>query len=187
MMRFMPIRPSFVLCLALCVAACDASAVQEEVQGQAAVEPTAPLPEPTPEELPPGVTVEVMHITDGDTIVVMHEGSPERVRLIGIDTPEAAGSPRGAQPYNEEATSALRSLLRESQVTLRGDAAERDDFNRLLAYVYSADGTFVNAEMVRRGWARPMTVPPNVRHADRFVELASEARAAGLGIWQNEP
>jgi micrococcal nuclease len=70
-------------------------------------------------------------------------------------------------------------------VRLRFDVERRDRYGRLLAYVYRADdGTFVNAALVRDGYARPLTVPPNVRYADRFVQLAREARRAERGLWR---
>lgn len=175
----------FALCFFV-VSACD-SRVQEEVIGQSAPAPEQALPAPNLEDLGPGETVTVMHITDGDTVVVMRSGRPDRVRLIGIDTPETAQSPRGEEPFANEATEALRLLLRDTEVTIRFDVGERDTYGRLLAYIQSSDGTFVNAEMLRRGWARPVTVPPNVRYADQFAEYAAEAREAGLGIWQETP
>ncbi|MFT5356696.1 MAG: micrococcal nuclease [Polyangiales bacterium] len=165
------------------LAACDAT-ISEEVVGQSAVEPETALPVPDIDDLGPGETVTVVHITDGDTVVIMRGGQPDRLRLIGIDTPETAQSPRGEEPFANEATEALRLLLRNTEVTLRLDVGERDRFGRLLGYIHSSDGTFVNAEMVRRGWARPVTVPPNVHFADEFARLAQEAREAGRGIWQ---
>ena len=104
------------------------------------------------------------------------------MRLIGIDTPETKHSPRGPEPFADEATNALRALLADSPLTLRLDAEERDRYGRLLAYVYVGD-EFVNAQMVRQGWARALRIPPNVRHAKELERLASEARRAQRGLW----
>ena len=74
------------------------------------------------------------------------------------------------------------SLVAGRAVTLRTDAEERDRYGRLLAYVY-ADGRFVNRELVARGYARTLTIPPNVAHADEFARLARRAHEAGAGLW----
>ena len=124
-------------------------------------------------------------VTDGDTIVVRLNGQRERVRLIGIDTPETEHSPRGPQPFADEATAALRTLVGRKDVELRFDVERRDRYGRLLAYVH-IDGIFVNTEMVRLGWARPLTVPPNVRHAEEIARLAQQARRQQKGIWSAE-
>ena len=68
-------------------------------------------------------------------------------------------------------------------MVLRYDVQQRDRYGRILAYVYLPDGTFVNAELVRRGFAQVMTIPPNVRHADLFVRLEREARTSRVGLW----
>ncbi|MEM7609775.1 MAG: thermonuclease family protein [Myxococcota bacterium] len=149
----------------------EAAAPEEADSGEA--------PEPPADRVP----VELASITDGDTLRVRLDGRSERVRLVGIDTPETENSPRGPQPFADEATDALRSLVRDRSLSLAFDTERRDRFGRLLAYLY-ADDTFVNAEMIREGWARPLTVPPNVRHAERFAALAAEARQARRGIWR---
>ena len=151
--------------------------------------PTVPEP-PEPEAVQsdaaddtPATSATLMSVTDGDTIVVKLDGKRERVRLIGIDTPETANSPRGPQPFADEATKALERLLGRGRVELRFDAEERDHYGRLLAYVYAADGKFVNEALVRDGWARAIRVPPNVRHAKHFESLARAARRERRGMW----
>jgi micrococcal nuclease len=103
-------------------------------------------------------------------------GAIGRVRYIGIDTPE-----RDA-PCEDEATEANAKLVRGRKVRLVQDRERHDRFGRLLAYVY-AGKTFVNAELVRAGWAMPLRIEPNVRHAERFQRLADEAHRRGLGRW----
>lgn len=130
------------------------------------------------------VRVPVVRIVDGDTIRVRTSEREEAVRYIGIDTPEVRHPRLGKQPFGPEASAANRALVEGREVILVFDVAERDRYGRLLAYVYLPDGTFVNAELVARGFARVSTVPPNVRHAQDFLRLEREAREAGRGMWK---
>jgi micrococcal nuclease len=128
---------------------------------------------------------EVTRIVDGDTIHVDLGGTDETVRYIGIDTPESVKPGTPVQCFAKQASERNRQLLAGTDVKLVFDVERRDRYGRLLAYVYRADdGTFVNAALVRDGYARPLTVPPNVRYADRFVQLAREARRAERGLWR---
>jgi len=127
-------------------------------------------------------TAEVVRVVDGDTIVVRLGGRDERVRYIGVDTPESVKPQTPVQCFAERASAFNARLVEGRTVRLEQDVEARDRYGRLLAYV-RAGGLFVNAELVRRGYARPLTVPPNVRYADRFSRLASQARAAGTGLW----
>ena len=132
------------------------------------------------------------HVVDGDTIdVITTDGREERVRLTGIDTPEVAhgaSSGRPATPgecFGDEATEFVRDLLPVgTELRLERDVVGRDDYGRLLAYVYrTSDGLFVNDEIVRRGYAQPLTIPPNVTFSEQFVGAAREAEADDLGLW----
>lgn len=127
-------------------------------------------------------TAQVVRVVDGDTIVVRLGGREERVRYIGVDTPESVKPGTPVQCFAERASAFNAQLVEGKRVRLDGDAEARDRYGRLLAYVH-AGGVFVNAELVRRGYARPLTVPPNVRYADRFARLASAARERGTGLW----
>lgn len=124
----------------------------------------------------------VVRVVDGDTIHVQLGDRVEKVRYIGVNTPEVHHPTRGEEPGGREATVANRQLVSGRVVRLELDAQARDRYGRLLAYVW-ADGTMVNAELVRRGVAQVMTVPPNVRHQPLFLRLQREARAAGRGLW----
>jgi micrococcal nuclease len=106
----------------------------------------------------------------------------ETVRYIGINTPETHHPTRGAEPGGREATEVNRQLVAGQQVRLELDVQERDRYGRLLAYVYVAD-QMVNAEPVHRGYAQVMTIPPNVRHQELFVNLQREAREQKRGLW----
>jgi micrococcal nuclease len=125
----------------------------------------------------------VTRVVDGDTIHVRLDGRDESVRYIGIDTPESVKPGTPVQCFARAASDANKRLVDGRRVRLVYDVERRDRYGRLLAYVHRGD-LFVNAELVRQGFARPATYPPNVRHADRFAALAREAREAGRGLWR---
>jgi micrococcal nuclease len=126
----------------------------------------------------------VVRVTDGDTIRVALGGRVERVRYIGIDTPEEVKPGTPVQCYARRAAAENARLVAGRRVRLVLDVEPRDRFGRLLAYVYrDGDGLFVNETLVRGGFARTLTIPPNVRFADRFARLARQAREAGRGLW----
>ena len=123
----------------------------------------------------------VIQVIDGDTIDVELNGEEYRVRYVGVDTPE-----RG-DPFYREATDYNRQLVQGKTVILVQDVSDTDRFGRLLRYIYLEDGTFVNAELVAEGFARPVTFPPDVAEADYFQELQREARADQRGLWIENP
>ncbi|MBI3314648.1 MAG: thermonuclease family protein [Candidatus Omnitrophica bacterium] len=138
----------------------------------------------------------VTYVYDGDTIKL---DNGERVRLVGIDAPEAHDNDkllrdvrrrhsdgRTQLAMGREAATFARSLLAGQQVRLEFDVEERDKYGRLLAYLYLPDGTFVNEKIIRQGYAYPLTIPPNVRHAREFKRWFEEARKAKRGLWSNE-
>ena len=106
----------------------------------------------------------VARVIDGDTIELENG---ERVRYIGIDTPETKHPSKPVEYYRKEADSANQSLVEGKGVRLEFDIQERDQYGRLLAYVY-VDDIFVNAWLVENGYAQVMTIPPNVRYAERL-------------------
>jgi micrococcal nuclease len=116
---------------------------------------------------------EVERVIDGDTIEL---SSGDRVRLIGINTPESG------QPYYGEATAKLKELLGDSKVTLKTDKEDKDQYDRLLRYVYVND-THVNMEMVRLGMATAYEFEPNVKYSSEFADAEAEARHNSFGIW----
>ncbi len=126
-------------------------------------------------------TAQVVQVIDGDTIDVTIAGREERVRYIGIDTPEPY---RDAEPacYSLEASLRNEELVGGKLVQLVAGKEERDTYNRLLRYVYVED-TFVNAELVRDGFATTLPIPPNTRHASYLYELEQAAAAAERGLW----
>jgi len=121
----------------------------------------------------------VTKVTDGDTI---HLGSLGSVRLIGIDTPEVYGS---AECFGREASEFAKRLVPlGTRVRYRVGVEERDRYGRLLAYVWLPDGRMLNRVMIDKGYAQPLTIPPNVDFADVFRAGARAARQAGLGLWR---
>ena len=136
----------------------------------------------------------VARVFDGDTIKLENG---ERVRLIGIDTPETHDNPKLARDISrrhsdrsaqlamgEQAARFTRDLLQDRDVRLEMDVEARDKYGRMLAYVYLSDGTFINEKIIREGYAYPLTIPPNVRHADEFVQWFNEARQQKRGLWK---
>jgi micrococcal nuclease len=126
----------------------------------------------------------VTRVVDGDTVHVRLGGREETVRYIGIDTPESVKPGTPVQCYAEAASARNRRLVAGRDVTLRTDAESRDRYGRLLAYVYRrGDGLFVNAELVREGFATILSIPPNVAHAAELLALERSARRARRGLW----
>lgn len=132
--------------------------------------------------LPAGRDVVVTSITDGDTF----RAGDERVRLTGIDTPEVSTGP---ECFGPEATDAITELIPPgTEVRLVLDVEAEDRYDRTLAYVYRlSDGEFVNLALARKGFATPLSIAPNVAHADDVRAAAAEARATGRGLWSACP
>jgi micrococcal nuclease len=132
----------------------------------------------------PGVA-KVARVVDGDTIRVRLGGGEERVRLIGVDTPETHGPGGLRECFGQEATDRLGAWLPPgTEVRLVRDAEARDRYRRLLAYVYRRkDGLFVNLALAEHGFAAPLSIPPNITHQADFVAAAAAAREKSKGLW----
>lgn len=152
---------------------------------------------PKPPALVPG---RVERVVDGDTLIVrLGDGRRERVRLIGIDTPEVHRSAKlvrdVARTGQDEATIqglgrrasayTARALLGQA-VELEGDVQARDRHGRRLAHLWGPDGTLFNLAIVRDGYAQTYPVPPNLRYEARFRACQQEARRAGRGLWAGQ-
>jgi len=125
-----------------------------------------------------------VRVVDGDTIRVVVDGREEAIRYIGVDTPETVKPGSPVECYGKAASAANRRLVEGEPVRLVADAEARDRYGRRLAYVYrSRDDLFVNAALVRGGYATALTIPPNVAHADEFAALARRARRNRRGLW----
>jgi endonuclease YncB( thermonuclease family) len=124
----------------------------------------------------------VTRVADGDTISVAIGNQIEKVRYIGINTPEIHHPTKGTEPYGAVAREANARLVEGRWVNLILDVQQRDSLGRLLAYVYIGN-RFINAELVWQGYAEAATYPPNVRYADYFVGLQRQARESRRGLW----
>lgn len=127
----------------------------------------------------------VTRVVDGDTLAVEVAGRDERIRLLGIDTPESVAQDRPVQCFGKEASLALAGLAPEgTQLRLVLDAEARDRFGRLLAYAYRVDDDlFLNRWLVTEGFANAVVYEPNTAFATEFAAAEAEARAAGRGLW----
>ncbi len=129
----------------------------------------------------------VVAVVDGDTIdVQLDGGTVERLRYIGVDTPETVHPRRGVDCYGPEASSRNHELVEGRRVLLEKDISERDRYGRLLRYVWlTADdgGVFVNAALVADGFAQVVTYPPDVKYVDLYLALQRVAREEGRGLW----
>jgi endonuclease YncB( thermonuclease family) len=129
------------------------------------------------------VAAKVQRVVDGDTFVASVNGRRERVRVIGVDTPESVDPNRPDEPFGEEASNFAKHYLNGRTVRMAGDVEPRDRYGRMLAYVWLADGTFWNALLAAEGYALQLTIPPNVTYADLFRRLVGEARREDRGLW----
>ena len=123
-----------------------------------------------------------MRVIDGDTIDVTVDGRQERLRLIGIDTPETVAPDQPVECFGPQASAYTERRLEGERVRLEFDVEREDRFGRTLAYVWLGDELF-NETLVRGGYALVTTFPPDVRYVDRFVAAQREARSHDRGLW----
>lgn len=145
------------------------------------------------DEDPDLLVAKVVRIIDGDTVAVDIQGREERVRFIGVDTPETAHPTRPVEPYGPEAFAFTSRHLSHRTLYLELDVQERDKYGRLLAYVWlekpktrsdeEIRSSMFNALLLLEGYAQLMTVPPNVKYVDHFVQYQREAREGEKGLW----
>ncbi|MDN4593830.1 thermonuclease family protein [Polycladomyces subterraneus] len=131
------------------------------------------------------VSVKVVDVIDGDTIVVNLNGKNEKLRMILIDTPETVYPNKPKQPFGKEASDFTKKLLLNKTVELEMDVQERDQYGRLLAYVY-LNGQSVQEQLLMRGLARVAVFPPNVKHLDEYRAIQDQAKQRKVGIWSIE-
>lgn len=148
--------------------------------------PVQSIPKPAVTVIP----VVVSRVIDGDTFEAKVDGKTERIRLIGINTPEIHGK---IEKYGKEASNYTKKQLEGKKVYLELDVQHRDKYGRLLAYVWMSQPTKIddrtireqmfNARLLLNGYAEQMTIPPNVKYADKFTVYVREAREAKRGLW----
>lgn len=143
-------------------------------------EESVPVVEPEDVEYP------VVRVVDGDTLVINMDGADETVRLLLVDTPESVHPDADRNvPYGEVAADFTRSVAEGKSVTLELDVRERDQYGRLLAYVYIGD-IMLNRLLLEEGHAIVDVYPPNVKYVDDFRAVEEAAQEAHIGLWAEE-
>jgi micrococcal nuclease len=177
------------LLLALC-ALWTLSSCEQSPDGRSNATTTSDIPVATGNlsEVPPRDPVEVIDVIDGDTIEVQIDGEIELVRLIGINSPETDGPYREAECYGSEATALATAAIGSARIVyLEQDQTNRDQFDRLLRYVWLETGAanlvLLNELLVSRGAAYARAYPPDVRHQSRLTDAENMARRGDLGLW----
>jgi len=146
----------------------------------------------------PNSSVIVQRVVDGDTIKVIYQSKLESVRLIGIDTPESRINKRAylqTQEYNKDAETIVNLGIKAKEYTnslvkagdnvrLEFDVQQRDKYQRLLAYVWLKNGKMLNEEIIKNGYAMPLTIPPDIKYEKRFLQAYKYAREHNLGLWK---
>ena len=149
--------------------------------------PTKSLMVPTHQATSSATIVKVSRVIDGDTIEL---DDKQKVRYIGIDTPELHDPKKPVQCFAKEAMEVNKKLVEGKQVRLEKDVSEKDKYGRLLRFVYLNDnpatssGIFVNDYLVRQGFAFAATFPPDVKFSQQFLEAEREARQNNRGLWK---
>lgn len=155
--------------------------------------PVEPIPTPTltpsllptvaPNSFPVSKIFKVTRVIDGDTIEIENG---ERVRYLGIDTPETVAPRKPVQCFGIESSKKNKELVEGKTVRLEKDITDKDKYGRLLRYVY-IDNLFVNLELVKQGFAHSYTYPPDVKHQGEILEAERQAREANRGLWRACP
>ena len=140
----------------------------------------------------------IKRVVDGDTLKIIYQGQEESVRLIGVDTPESKNNRKARKDagrsgkdveqitaMGKDAARYMRTIAKEGdRVTIEFDVQKRDKYKRLLGYVYLENGRMLNEEIIKAGYANPMTIPPNVKYQHKFLKAYREARDAGRGLFR---
>jgi micrococcal nuclease len=127
-------------------------------------------------------TFKCTRVVDGDTIIL---GNGERVRLIGVDTPETKHPRKPVEYFGKEASAFTKRMVEGKDVRLEYDQQQRDKYGRLLAYVYLIDETFLNAEIIKQGYGNAYTRFP-FKYMDEFRQYEKEARENKRGLWADK-
>ncbi len=129
-------------------------------------------------------TVKVIRVVDGDTVEVrFNNGATAKVRLIGVNTPETVHPNKPVEKYGKEASNYTKKRLTNQNVVLEFDVGIKDKYGRLLAYVWLGKELY-NETLVKEGYARVMTIQPNVKYQERFIKAERAARQAKKGLWK---
>jgi len=143
-------------------------------------------------------TATVLKVVDGDTLKILYQGKEESIRLIGIDTPESGNNNKTRRDaertgqdiktiiaLGKQATEYTKSQVSQNDtITIEFDVQQRDKYGRLLGYIYLANGTMLNEEVVKAGYAQVMTYPPNVKYVELFQKVYRDAVLNTRGLWK---
>ena len=132
-----------------------------------------------------GDKYEVKRVVDGDTVVIDYHGVSEKIRLIGINTPETVDPRKPVECFGKEASNRMKSLIEGKSVYLETDASqgERDKYGRILAYLYLEDGQMVNRKMIAEGYAYEYTYMHPYNYQQDFKDALSFAKNSKQGLW----
>jgi micrococcal nuclease len=130
--------------------------------------------------------ITILKVVDGDTVDIDIDGHTERVRLIGVNTPETKHPTKPIECFGPEASAYLTQLLpKGTTVRIERDVEARDRYGRMLLYLYlGSNDLFINLDLVARGYGTPMSIEPNTFHRNDFVRAAAQAEAANVGLWK---
>lgn len=130
--------------------------------------------------------VKIVKVVDGDTVDIDLDGHTERVRLIGVNTPETKHPTKPIECFGPEASAYMTQLLpKGTTVRIERDVEARDRYGRMLLYLYlGSDNLFINLDLIARGYGTPMSIEPNTFHRNDFVRAAAQAEAANVGLWK---
>lgn len=126
--------------------------------------------------------ITIDRVVDGDTFVSSSTGTEENYRLLLVDTPETVHPNKPEEPFGSEASDYTKEKLEGKTVEIEFDQAERDQYGRLLVYVW-IDDTLFNQELLQEGLAEVSVYPPNTRYVDEFEEIEELAKEEKIGIW----
>jgi micrococcal nuclease len=155
--------------------------IKQEIQSSTSPQPTNAAVSSDADKAGPYAVVRVV---DGDTAIININGTEQRCRFIGIDTPESVHPDESRnKEEGKTASSWTKDLLAGQNVYLEYDLQPTDDYGRQLVYVYLEDGRMVQDELLKAGMAQVMTIQPNSKYATHFYELQEEARQNGVGLW----
>ena len=130
--------------------------------------------------------VKIVKVIDGDTVDIEIDGRTERVRLIGVNTPETKHPTKPIECFGPEASAYMTQLLpKGTNVRIERDTEARDRYGRMLLYLYrNSDNLFINLDLISRGYGTPMSIEPNTFHRNDFVHAAALAEATNVGLWK---
>ena len=132
------------------------------------------------------IVAPIVKVIDGDTVDIKLDGHTERVRLIGVNTPETKHPTKPIECFGPEASAYITQLLPQgTKVRIERDIEARDRYGRMLLYLYrDSDNLFINLDLVARGYGTPMSIEPNTFHYNDFLHAAALAEAAKAGLWK---